>query len=519
MSSLNRFILFGTIFVTGAAVLIFEVAAVRALSPYFGSSIYVVSSVLTIILAALSLGYYFGGRLADKRPEVGILYIVIGLSGLIMNVLFYFSQHIFPIAGHLLPITYGPLILSAIFFLIPAFLLGIDSPFVIKLLTKKDAEEHNGAIVGSTFFWSTVGSIVGSLISGFVLIPYLGLKLTFVGTASLLSLLSIGALYTLKQTPSFNVGAQQLRFVLFITIISLLVAGLVLNDSYLTTKPGTLLYETDGFYSNIQVWERQDEDNHTIRTLYRETNSASSIMTGTTTFVYRYSEYARAHRYLQETTDTYLLIGGGAYTLPRTLLAEEPNLHMDVVEIEPQLYQLAREYFELPDSDRLTNYPMDARIFLNTTDKKYDVIFADAFQSGHFIPPHLITQEFFQTVKNHLTEDGVFMANVIGVLGQDQKSLTGSLINTMRTVFPNLEMYSAQPWDDALSNIVIVAKADGSSSVLPDEFMIDFKDGTYAPASNRYRSTDLLALEKQVVFTDDLAPIEPLLAKQLIQYY
>ena len=162
MSKTANFILFSTIFITGAAVLIFEVAAVRALSPLFGASIYVVSSVLTIILAALSLGYYFGGRLADKQPHVSVLYTVIGLSGLTMNLLYFFSLKIFPTAGTYLPITIGPLILSAIFFLFPAFLLGIDSPFVIKLLTSKDDHEHNGAVVGSTFFWSTVGSIFGS---------------------------------------------------------------------------------------------------------------------------------------------------------------------------------------------------------------------------------------------------------------------------------------------------------------------------------------------------------------------
>lgn len=518
MSTTARFILFATIFLTGAAVLIFEVAAVRALSPYFGSSIYVVSSVLTIILAALSLGYYFGGRLADKFPQVGILYMVIGSSGLIMNVLFYFSLHIFPIAGTLLPITFGPLILSAIFFLVPAFLLGIDSPFVIKLLTTAD-EQHSGAIVGSTFFWSTVGSIVGSLISGFVLIPFLGLKLTFVGTATLLSLFSLIALFAIQSNTKQKIPAKNFQFVTITSVLSVIVAAIILSDSYISVRPGTLLYEADGYYSNIQIRERVDENGNTLRTLYRETNNSSSIITGTTTFPFHYTEFARAHRYLQESTDSYLLLGGGAYTIPRTLLAEEPSLTIDVVEIEPQLFSLAKEYFELPDSQRLSNYPMDARVFLNTTDKKYDVIFADAYQSGHFIPPHLITKEFFENVHSHLTEDGVFIANVIGVTGQDQLSLTGSLLKTIQSVFPNIAMYAAQPHEAGLSNIIVLAKADNSSPVLPSDFMIDFKAAGIIPAAERQRSLDLVFLDKQIVFTDDLAPIEPLLAKQLISYY
>jgi Predicted spermidine synthase with an N-terminal membrane domain len=210
MNSLPRLIFFATIFITGAAVLIFEVAAVRALSPYFGASIYVISSVLTVILAALSLGYYFGGRLADRRPEPGVLYIIIGMSGLVMNGLFYLSLHLFPIAGSVLPITFGPLILAAVFFLMPAFLLGIDSPFVIKLLTTNDTE-HNGAVVGSTFFWSTIGSIVGSLISGFVLIPYLGLDYTFVGTATFLSFISLCAAWVIRRHSQLQFHSHSTR--------------------------------------------------------------------------------------------------------------------------------------------------------------------------------------------------------------------------------------------------------------------------------------------------------------------
>jgi predicted membrane-bound spermidine synthase len=327
------------------------------------------------------------------------------------------------------------------------------------------------------------------------------------------------ALYLFKLKLNQPVSLKELQFVTVTVVLSILMAGIILNSTYLSNKPGTLLYETDGLYSNIQIREHQDRAANTIRTLYRETNSASSIMTGSTTFVYHYSEFARAHRYLQAETDSYLLIGGGAYAIPRTLLAEEPQLTMDVVELEPILYDLAVEYFELSESDRLTNYPMDARVFLNTTDKKYDVIFADAFQSGHFIPPHLITQEFFQSVADHLTANGVFVANVIGVIGQDQRSLTGSIIKTAQSVFPNIAIYSAQPHEDRLQNIILIAQADGAPVALPDDFVVDFKDGSFVPANTRRRPLDVLALEKQVIFTDNQAPIEPLLAKQLIEYY
>jgi Spermidine synthase len=212
------------------------------------------------------------------------------------------------------------------------------------------------------------------------------------------------------------------------------------------------------------------------------------------------------------------LLGGGAYTIPRTLLAEDPALNIDVVEIEPRLFDLAHTYFELPEDPRLRNFVMDARTYLRTTDEYYDVIFADAFQSGHLIPPHLATREFFTAIKDRLTPDGVFIANVIGIRGLDEKSLTGSLLKTIQSVFPELSVYAAQPDEDHIHNMIIMARKDNQKIVLPPDFMIDLKNGSSTPASERERSLAQYHLDKQVILTDDLAPVELLMAKQILKY-
>lgn len=508
-------LLFVTVCLTGAAVLIFEVTAVRALSPFFGSSIYVISSVLTVVLTALSLGYYVGGRLADRLPDVRILYLIIAFAGLLMNVLFALSLWSFPAAASFLPITYGPLVLSLGFFFLPAFLLGIDSPFAIKLLTRSGDETHNGAIVGSTFFWSTIGSIVGSLLSGFALIPLLGVKLTFVFTATLLSLFACIAYLALY--PSYAPERSQVSngWMFGLVFSSVLVAVLVLRIEPANDGPGERLHLSDGYYSQIEVREQRLSPAAVYRSLIRDTNHASAVQMGTTTFVFQYTEFARAYRHLQTATDRLLMIGGGAYTIPRTLLAEDPSLTIDVVEIEPVLYELAQQYFEVPDSSRLHNHVSDARAFLNRTEERYDVVIADVFQTGHFIPPHLSTKEFFTSIREVLSEDGVFIINLIGTVGENELTLTGSLIKTIRSVFPGLQVYNASSHEQALRNLVVIATCDDKPVLLPSDFIIDLKNGGAVPATQRVVPLEQFYLDRQSVFTDDRSLVELLVAQQI----
>ncbi len=298
---------------------------------------------------------------------------------------------------------------------------------------------------------------------------------------------------------------------------SVVVAALILRAESITTKPGKLLHLSDGYYSQIEVREQQPAPGVVYRSLIRDINHSSAMQTGTTTFVFQYAEYARAYRVLQDHSDNLLMIGGGAYTMPRTLLTEDSELRIDVVEIEPKLYELAQAYFDLPDSPRLRNYATDARSFLNITDRQYDVVIADVFQTGHFIPPHLTTREFFRSVRSALTEEGVFIINIIGMVGENEKTMTGSLIKTIQSVFPNVQVYNASNHDQALRNLVAIAKKDDLPFLLPEDFVIDLKNGSAAAASDRVIPLEKFYLEKQMVLTDDLAPVELLVAKQILK--
>jgi len=133
---MKKNILLITVFITGACVLVIEIVAVRILSPFFGNTIFTFSSVITVILAALSLGYYFGGRLADKRPSEKLFYSIIVVSGLTVFLLHILSLLVLPALSQQFSLMFGPLVASSLLFLLPAFLLGILSPFVIKLMER-----------------------------------------------------------------------------------------------------------------------------------------------------------------------------------------------------------------------------------------------------------------------------------------------------------------------------------------------------------------------------------------------
>src|SRR3989338_9784720 len=196
MSKLKKMILPGVVFLTGGSVLVLEVAATRVLAPYFGNTIYTVSSIIGVILMALSLGYYFGGHLADSRPDVRWFYGIILISGLTVILLEAIIIFILPVLGNSLSLIYGPLVTAFILFFLPAALLGTLSPYAIKLQSQAFPNQGIGSTSGVIFFWSTLGSIAGSLLTGFVFIPNFGVDKIIMGVGLLLGIIGLLPLIT-----------------------------------------------------------------------------------------------------------------------------------------------------------------------------------------------------------------------------------------------------------------------------------------------------------------------------------
>lgn len=517
MQRYSRYALYATVWITGAAVLIVEVTAVRMLSPFFGSSLFVLSSVLTIILGALSIGYYVGGTYADRYPFSGPLFALITISGLSILLLQYISTVILEPFGELFSVISGPVLLSLILFFIPAFLLGMVSPYVIALQTRAVMYERVGSVVGATFFWGTLGSIVGSLASGFLLIPTAGVQNTVSATGGVLVVLGVTGMLFLKDAalPKERDQTHNARRHLFIVLALVLLVVLVyVVEEKNSTPPGTLI-KIDGLYSNIYAYEGTHRG-ETVRVLERDANNSSATYLSSYDLLFTYAQFVEFYPMLVDDAERFLILGGGAYSIPRTLVARNEDVVVDVVEIEPVLFDVAQEYFDLSDTTRITNYPMDARVYLHQTDTTYDVILGDTFGTDSSIPAHLATREFYQAIKQHLSPDGVFYLNFIGALDGEGATLTGSIAKTVASVFPNTKVYALRKQTTrAQQNVMLIARNGARPIDLGDVVLKG--DGITRQLRPEDVSIPLeeLNFDEQIILTDDRAPIEFLMAKQL----
>lgn len=520
MMKLIRFLLFSTVFTTGASVLVIEVAAVRILSVYYGSSLFVLSSVLTVILLALSYGYYLGGKYSDKHPFCVPLYIIITFGGLSLFLLTLVTDFVLSNSATYTPFLLGPLFFSSLLFFTPALLLGIDSPYVIKLLSLRANEEERGALVGKTFFWSTAGSITGSLLSGFLLIPVFGLYQSLIGTSIILILLGLSGIIflpkLLRRLPHYDQRNDMNVHYLILSVVIVVVVGTIVWVNSNRNSSSDIVYKDDGYYSHIEIIE-STYDGKEVRLLKRDNNHSSGQFLDSDEFVFEYTKFSLLYEHLITEPKNFLMIGGGAYTIPKAIHDNYPNVAIDIIELEPSLYELAKEYFRFPESNRVTNHVGDARVFLNEIDTQYDMVFMDVFSTGHFVPPHLVTAEFFNNLKDNLTDDGVLIINFIGSQKTStNKTITGSFTKTVMNVFPSVSVYRTYPKAIARpQNLMYIVRKNNLPTTLPNELTMDNLEDTHT-FSELYIDTDKLVSNKDVVLTDNHNPAELLLLKERI---
>lgn len=504
---LKKNLLFITVFLTGACVLIVEVVAVRVLSPHFGNTMFTVSSVISVILAALSLGYYIGGKYADLYPRTERFFGIILISGILILGFHALSILLLPVLGMSLPLTFGPLVSSLILFFTPALLLGTLSPYAVKLQSVRTPEEGVGSVSGKIFFWSTLGSIIGSLAAGFVLIPNLGINNIFIGVGAALSCL--GAIPLVLS----GFGKKRLRISAGI-IVMLLVFSVALDlETY-----GTVLYSDDGIYEKIIIYDGVFGGRPTR--FFQQDRSSSGAMfldsDNPTDFVYGYTEYYSLYKIFTPDVKNALVIGGGAYSIPKALHAELPYAEVHVSEIEPSLVELARRFFGLEESERLINHTEDGRRFLRDSQMFYDLIFSDVYYSLFSIPSHFTTKEFFVAAKEKMSDNGVFIGNLIGDLSRQEPSLIFSEIRTFQSVFPNSYFFAVDgPAKGGSQNIIMVGHNSDVPLDIKSASRLHNGDPFLAGLPDHMIDLQRYALHRYPILTDDFAPVEYLTAEVL----
>ncbi|UOF92089.1 fused MFS/spermidine synthase [Fodinisporobacter ferrooxydans] len=411
--------------VTGASVMALELAASRFLAPYFGTSMIVWANIIGLILLSLSLGYWLGGRLADRKPSGNILMTLSLLSGIWSSLLPLWGQIIFRyLSGGIMNTPVLTILLSFVSILLvfapPVFLLAMVSPFALRLVA--GPPEQTGKIAGNLYAFSTLGSIIGTFGTAFGTIPFLGTQETlYLWSASLLLISCIG----LK---SSRIG----RLAWFSLALPLLLY-LWLHGPL--KQNGDVLWSKDTLYQFVQVIRNSDG---TTALVYNEGGGVQSLHRPHDALNPNdyYDDYLLLP-YLVNHPGKAVILGSAGGTIPHLLARYDkpffPNLQLTGVEIDPAVIPLARKYFGfLPSDGKLVN--ADGRQFINHTNNRYDIIIVDAYTQQIYIPFHLATQEFFTQLKEHLQPSGVVALNVNAI--SPNSKLLVSMEKTVQSVFP-----------------------------------------------------------------------------------
>jgi spermidine synthase len=506
-----RLALLLSVTLAGMAVLIIEITAIRMLAPYFGNSIFTISSVIGIILAALGLGYYLGGSLADRKPSTAWFFSLIVIGGFSVLLLQVLNAMLLPGMAYKLSLINGPLIVSLLMFFLPALFLAMLSPFAITLLHAREAGRGVGNASGLVFFWSTVGSIAGSLGTGFLLIPHWGIGSIIAGVGAGLVLLGAAGLLMNRKLPKIlPVGVALLG----------LISVIALRDVATTDGKG-VVFAADGLYERIVIRDIPHR-NRTMRVLLQDLNVSGGLYLDDGSMALDYTQYYDLYRLFTPELKTALAIGGGAYNVPRAILQQSPRAIVDVAEIDPSLHALAIRYFALPEDARLRNHVIDGRRFLHDTAERYDVVFSDAYRSFISAPTQFATVEFFQLARSRLKEDGVLIANFYGSLAPDTRATIYSALRTMRAAFPQVYVFATvSPSSEDLQNFIFVGHNASNPERRVDlgkaatiEFALPMLKDV---AALEVRPADAL-LDSHAVLTDDYAPVEYYAASAIRRY-
>lgn len=496
MSLLSRsgFLLRVLVTYTGACVLVVEILATRILAPHFGSSLTTLSSVLGVTLGALSIGYYSGGMLADRNLSWHTLGVLLTLAGVTTLLIWPLSILILPILGPAFTSGAGTLLGSMLLFLIPCGILGTFSPYAVALEQRFAPTLSAGRAAGNIFFWSTIGSIGGSIAAGFLLIPMFGIRMLIADIG--ISLLIIGIVIL---TQSGNMRARG--------------AALVVSCLFVTTfawafpPTSSAVYAVDGVYQHISVSD-VEIDGHAIRILWQDRNASSGIDLNSDDHAFPYTRIVAAAWTGREAPKRSLVIGAGAFVIPRFIAAASPESSVDVVDIEPGLEDIARQFFRYVPGSRVRSIIADGRTTLRDAGH-YDLIMGDAYQATHSIPVHLTTQEFFRLVSDHLTENGIFIGNFIGSVDTSIHTYLPAAMRTLLTVFPHGRFYAMHdPKTAAEQNVMFIGcKRDGCIDPCSSA-MKKSLDPILSTLCEREVPVSAEELKDHPLLTDDYAPVE-----------
>jgi spermidine synthase len=506
---MKRFI-YVTVFVTGMTTLAAEFTASRLIGNVFGTSNLVWASIIGLILIYLTLGYFLGGRLADSRPQAATMYRTLAWGAFSLGMVPYISTPILRLAARAfegldVAVLLGSFAAVLVLFIVPITLLGMISPFAIRL--SLDTQESSGRTAGTIYGISTLGSFIGTFMPVLVTIPTIGTRNTFLVFSLLLLSVALAGL------GRFGSRRQLLQH-LWMPVLLMVLA--VADSGQAVKKSPNQVFEAESAYNYIQVQQtdgltvlrlNDGEGIHSIYSPYTLDYGGPWQQFLVGPYFYPHADPSRIKR--------IAIIGLAAGTTARQATAAYGPIPIDGFELDPKIVEVGNRYF----AENLRNLSIhigDGRWNLEQSPYRYDIIAVDAYRPP-YIPPHMTTREFYQICADHLTPTGVLGINVGSVPG-DRRLING-LATTMETVFPSVHLmdipgtlntmiYGTMQETSAPDFAANLSRFSARSDVHP--LLLSTMQVTFAHLQPGFERTQ--------VFTDDRAPIEMIVDDMVIRF-
>ena len=494
MTESNGF-LYLFVFIVGTGSLGAEIAAARLMAPFFGASTIVWANTIGIVLVALSVGYWLGGKVADRHPHLRGMSMMVMAAAAMLAIVPLIARPLFDISVDALDsISAGAFagsLLGVLFLIaVPVTLLGAASPYAIRLAVPD--VEHSGTVAGRLYAISTAGSLVGVWVAALVLIPLVGTQRTFIVFAAVIALVAA-------------VGLGR-RFLL--VPVALFLALAIPVGTVKATDNGEVIFEAETEHQYVRVVQQPDGDRilelnegQAVHSIYKP----NTVLTDNVWDGYLVLPFAGR----SDPPANMAILGNAAGTTARAYGEYFPNTEIDGVEIDGELHEVGNRFFAMDENPNLTTHTADARPWLRQSDERYDVIMVDAYRQP-YIPFYLATKEFFELVQDRLAPGGVVVVNAGHPEGNDD--LEKVLGATMNEVFPTV---LRDPREDT-NTLLLGSDGPASAEQLIDS-LPDLPDDLRAIAAS-----DAALIEPRLpggdVYTDDRAPVEWLIDKSILGY-
>ena len=479
------------VFAAGAGSLATEICASRLLAPYFGNTTVVWANVIGLILVYLSVGYWIGGRVADRHPRPRVLGAVLLTAAAAVCVLPFIARPFLQLAlqgfsALSIGVVAGSFFATLLLFSVPVSLLGMVSPFAVRLAVRDVGSA--GRVAGRLSSLATVGAIVGTFAPALVLIPAIGTQRTLL-CASLL--VCAAALPLLPRQAA---------------LVALPVAALMAVPPGVVKPVAGAVVERETQYQYVQVVHTSDgrtalrlDDGVADQSIYRP----GTVLTGG-----EWDMPLVVPPLLGHPMRHALIIGNAGGTMARALAHEYPGVQVDGVEPDQVVTAIGRTRMGMAAVPGLIVTEADGRAFLETTSRRYDLVVVDAYRQA-YVPFWLVTREFFALARSHLTPGGAVAFNVARVPGDDR--LAQAVSGTLATVFPDVRVWPALTFNELVVGFdrrVSAAELRTRIDALPAELLV-LGPSLAARLRAVTPATDPL--------TDDRAPVEWLTDRALLE--